>query len=322
MIELHGRHVPEEVPPRRLEHQDLGRNDRAVHQRERVVREACADAGDEAAGDDHRQHQRESGDRPAPRGPCLVGQTVLARRGWSSESATQSIAPKIRNASVRCAVRRNCETRGSSTSPLLHHVPAERALQAAEREDAGELPPVASTVCAAASQTTTSGTRNATPISRPSRRCAYSHQKMRLNASSVIPLFTCRYSGVCRYLSNATCQSASESGGSVADDRLPLGDRQARVREARDAADDDDREHERAAGEQPCGDCALRRRGRQPAPAVRRDGERGKRWSSNGLNFARGRSEPDARAFQRHWAPAFAGATPVVGRRPRAGGTE
>ncbi len=53
------------------------------------------------------------------------------------------------------------------------------------------------------------------PISRPSKRCAYSHQKMRLNDSRVIPLFTCRYSGVCRYLSNATCQSASERGGSA-----------------------------------------------------------------------------------------------------------
>jgi len=40
------------------------------------------------------------------------------------------------------------------------------------------------------------GTRNATPISRPSSRCQYSHQKMSLNSSSPIPLFTSWYSGV------------------------------------------------------------------------------------------------------------------------------
>ncbi len=61
----------------------------------------------------------------------------------------------------------------------------------------------------------TSGTRYATPISRPSSRWKYSHQKMPLNASSDMPLLTCRYSGVARYLSNATRQSCSVSGGSV-----------------------------------------------------------------------------------------------------------
>jgi hypothetical protein len=38
---------------------------------------------------------------------------------------------------------------------------------------------------------------------------------MLLNASSVIPLFTCRYSGVARYLANAASQPAVVSGGSV-----------------------------------------------------------------------------------------------------------
>ena len=38
---------------------------------------------------------------------------------------------------------------------------------------------------------------------------------MPLNAASDIPLFTSRYSGVSLYLSNASCQSASDSGGSA-----------------------------------------------------------------------------------------------------------
>ena len=41
------------------------------------------------------------------------------RRGVSNDSAVQNIAAKIRNASPRCAVSRNCDTRGSSTSPLF-----------------------------------------------------------------------------------------------------------------------------------------------------------------------------------------------------------
>src|SRR5688572_31448193 len=38
---------------------------------------------------------------------------------------------------------------------------------------------------------------------------------MRLNASSVIPRFTCWYSGVARYLAKASSQSAADKGGSA-----------------------------------------------------------------------------------------------------------
>src|SRR5689334_8565303 len=62
---------------------------------------------------------------------------------------------------------------------------------------------------------TTSGTRNTTPIARPSSRWAYSHQKIGLNSESVIAWLTCLNSGVCRYFANAACQSASLIGGSV-----------------------------------------------------------------------------------------------------------
>src|SRR5215471_1210398 len=60
-----------------------------------------------------------------------------------------------------------------------------------------------------------SGIRNAAPIRRPRRRWAYSHQKIRLNASSVIPRLTCSYSGVAWYLRNASSHCAAETGGSV-----------------------------------------------------------------------------------------------------------
>ena len=42
----------------------------------------------------------------------------VAGRGCTSESPTQSIAAKIASARPRCAVSRNCDTRGLSTSPL------------------------------------------------------------------------------------------------------------------------------------------------------------------------------------------------------------
>src|SRR5207244_4682175 len=46
------------------------------------------------------------------------------------------------------------------------------------------------------------------------------------------------------------------------DDRLPLGDRQSRMRQPRDTTDDDHCEHERATDEQPCSDAAVSRRSR------------------------------------------------------------
>ena len=49
--------VVEEIEVERIEHEDLRRHHRAVHQREGVVGLAGADAGDEAAADDHVEHQ-------------------------------------------------------------------------------------------------------------------------------------------------------------------------------------------------------------------------------------------------------------------------
>ena len=139
MIELDGRHVAEEILPPGVEQQDLGRHDAAVHQRKRVVGEARPDPGDEAAGKRHHEHERGDGEREAGAPVPGARRRRPRARERRSDSATQSIAAKIMSASPRCAVRRNCETRGSSTSPLLHHVPAHRALQAAEHEDAASF---------------------------------------------------------------------------------------------------------------------------------------------------------------------------------------
>jgi hypothetical protein len=70
---------------------------------------------------------------------------------------------------------------------------------------------------------------------------------MRWNSDSAMPLLTCWYSGVRWYFANASF-------------RLPFGDRQSRMRETRDATDDDDRENERAADEKPRGDGPMRER--------------------------------------------------------------
>src|SRR5205809_622440 len=59
----------------------------------------------------------------------------------------------------------------------------------------------------------TSGAKNTTPITRPSSRCRYSHQKMPLNSASVIALLICRYSGVSLYFANVCSHCASDSGG-------------------------------------------------------------------------------------------------------------
>ena len=59
------------------------------------------------------------------------------------------------------------------------------------------------------------GTRKTTPIRRPRKRCAHSHQKMAWNASRLMPRLTCWYCGICWYLANASSQSACDSGGTM-----------------------------------------------------------------------------------------------------------
>ena len=72
MHELHGGDVVEEVLPPGLEHQDLGRHEVAVHQREGVIGVAGAQPGDEAAAERHDEDecgepQRGTAEAPARR---------------------------------------------------------------------------------------------------------------------------------------------------------------------------------------------------------------------------------------------------------------
>src|SRR3546814_9340925 len=62
-----------------------------------------------------------------------------------------------------------------------------------------------------------SGTTNTTPMRRPHRRWMYSHQKIVLNSSRLMPAFTCWYSGIWRYSAKSRSHSAWLSGG-----RAPL----------------------------------------------------------------------------------------------------
>ena len=87
-----------------------------------------------------------------------------------------------------------------------------------------------------------------------------------------MPVLTCRYSGVCWYFANVSCHCASDSGGSVptigCHSTIDRPECVSRV----DAADDDHREHQRAADEEPRGHatvcCAAARMRRAAAGGV------------------------------------------------------
>ena len=72
MIELHQRHILEEVPPQRLDQEDVGRHDGIGHQRESVVGEARVVAGDEGARDDRQEHQSRRAPHDAPPPACVA----------------------------------------------------------------------------------------------------------------------------------------------------------------------------------------------------------------------------------------------------------
>ncbi len=141
--------------------------------------------------------------------------------------------------------------------PALHHVPAHRALQPAEHEDAGEPPRMAG--------------RNAAPGDEPQQR----QQERRADhpaeqAVEILPPEDALERGQAHPLVHLLVLRRRLVLGEGllplrvgerrqrADDRLPLGDREPRVREASHAADDDHREHQRAADEQPCRHGAVR----------------------------------------------------------------
>ena len=53
------------------------------------------------------------------------------------------------------------------------------------------------------------------PTRRARKRWVHSHQKMYLKAARLMPRLTWRYCGIWRYFSKASCQAASESGGTM-----------------------------------------------------------------------------------------------------------
>ena len=97
----------------------------------------------------------------------------------------------------RCAVSRNCDTRGSSTRPLCTMYQPIAPCSAAQHEDAGELATRSrGGICAARGEPERAARGTRRRSARPSSRWTYSHQKMPLNSASVIPWLTWRYSGV------------------------------------------------------------------------------------------------------------------------------
>jgi hypothetical protein len=87
-----------------------------VHQREGVVGQAGADAGDQRARQHHDEDQRH---QPVAEAPCESRRWRHGRACCSMPSPVQNIRPKSRKARPRWAASRYCETRGSSTRPLL-----------------------------------------------------------------------------------------------------------------------------------------------------------------------------------------------------------
>ena len=131
VIELHGRHVPEEVPPPRLEHQDLGRHEvRRSSSGNVLYAKPGADAGDEAAGQHHHEHER--GDAAAriaaERG---AGRDVVRRASRARAATAPSTASPPKISEREPEMRGQPELRHARIvdEAALHHVPAERALQ-------------------------------------------------------------------------------------------------------------------------------------------------------------------------------------------------
>src|SRR6266513_1139944 len=112
----------------------------------------------------------------------------------------------------RCAVSRYCDTRGLSTRPDCTMYQPSAPCNAPSPNITANFH-VSGRAILPRSANHESGSRNAAPISLPSSRWAYSHQKMILNPSRLIPGFTSRYSGVCLYFPKVSCHPASSSGG-------------------------------------------------------------------------------------------------------------
>ena len=137
MIELDRRHVVEEVlPPRRRAAGSRAAQDVAVHQRKRVVREAGANAGDEAAGDHHEQHEADHRDRAAPRAyraardcdcraaTAATARPTASRRGSRTRGLGARSAGTATRADRRPARFAPCTSRARPAAPPSTKMPA------------------------------------------------------------------------------------------------------------------------------------------------------------------------------------------------------
>ena len=204
--------------------------------------------GDQAAEKDLEEDQRDDQRRRAREAPALAGAPRRREPARHPQHIGEDRAGErqVDREPVLADV-------GALGEAARHHPPADRALQAAEDEDAGELAARARRSIRPVAQKKTSGSRKTTPITRPRSRCAHSHQKMPLNSASVMPWLRIWYSGICWYLANSSCHSAVVERRDDAVDRLPLGDRQAGMGEPRGAADDDHRDDQQRDDIEPRG---------------------------------------------------------------------
>ena len=134
--------------------------------------------------------------------------------------------------------------------PALHHVPAQRALQAAEREDRDQrrresgrqLPPQDKPGERQRKHRTDDAPEQPMRVFPPEYRleCVEAHSLVHL------PVF-----GRCLVFDEGLVPLRRRKRRQRADDRLPFGNRQPRMGEPGHAADDDDREHQRTTDQQP-----------------------------------------------------------------------
>ncbi len=139
----------------------------------------------------------------------------------------------------------------------LHHVPAHRALQSAEDEDAEELPRVTGRNLAARGEPDERREKHETdqtaeePVDvLPPEDALELGDRHRVIGQLVLRRLLVLLE---RLLPICVGERRNR-----ADDRLPLDDRQARSGQTRDTADDDHREHERATEEEPSRDRSRR----------------------------------------------------------------
>ncbi|MCZ7565359.1 MAG: hypothetical protein M5U08_17560 [Burkholderiales bacterium] len=270
MVELDRGHVVEEVLPPGFDHEDLGRHHVPVHEGEGVVGLPGADSRHEAAADDHVRDQ--AGDPPPePGGPA---RTRPGRRP-RGEEAHRDPQERGEDQEGDREMRGQPEVRHARIvdEPAHHHVPAHRALQAAEHEHAEELP----------------GERPADPAANPEpdeRDQEHDADQPAEQSVEVLPpedAFELRQAHApvdLKVLGRLPVFLEGRDPIGIgqrrqgAHDRLPLDDRQTGVGEPGDAPHDDHREHERGANEQPGCHGALGRRAAQRNCGGRAQGER------------------------------------------------